>query len=116
MSQSGFLRVLRWSSWGQEFFAIFVASLLFTVISILLAKFDGQPVFERNGVTLNTLVSICSVTSKAAIAFVLSVCLSQWKWILFARYEGPLINFDRLDSATRGPLGSLRVATRTRAM
>ncbi|KXH37307.1 hypothetical protein CNYM01_01320 [Colletotrichum nymphaeae SA-01] len=115
MSQSGFLGVLRWSSWGQEFFAIFGASLSLAVISILLAKFDGQPVFEQNGVTLNTLVSIFSVISKAAIALVLSVCLSQWKWILFARYEGPLINFDRLDRATRGPLGSLKVAIRTRA-
>ncbi|KAK1635553.1 hypothetical protein BDP81DRAFT_407202 [Colletotrichum phormii] len=83
-------------------------------MAVLLARFDGKPIFTWNGVTLNTVVSILSVTMKAAVAFVLSECLAQWKWILFTREDRPLIDFDRIDAATRGPLGSLRILSRTR--
>ncbi|KAK1531655.1 hypothetical protein CPAR01_11304 [Colletotrichum paranaense] len=108
------LHSLRWSAWGPESWALVGGIISFTAMVVLLARFDGKPIFTWNGVTLNTVVSILSVTMKAAVAFVLSECLAQWKWILFTREDRPLMDFDRIDAATRGPLGSLRIIFRTR--
>ncbi|KXH25926.1 hypothetical protein CSAL01_04480 [Colletotrichum salicis] len=108
------LHSLRWSAWGPEYWALVGGIVSFAAMVVLLARFDGKPIFTWNGVTLNTVVSILSVTMKAAVAFVLSECLAQWKWILFTREDRPLIDFDRIDAATRGPLGSLRILSRTR--
>lgn len=80
----------------------------------LLSVFDDRPIFDWYGVTLNTLVSILSATMKAALIYAISECISQWKWILFAREERPLIDFERMDSASRGPLGALNVLWKTR--
>jgi hypothetical protein len=80
----------------------------------LLAAFDGKEVFTWKDVTLNAIVSVLSLTMKACLAYILAECIAQWKWILFARESRPLIDFDRIDAATRGPLGSLRVLTRTK--
>ncbi|KAG7067948.1 Carboxylic ester hydrolase [Colletotrichum scovillei] len=108
------LHSLRWSAWGPEYWALVGGIISFTAMVVLLACFDGKPIFTWNGVTLNAVVSILSVTMKAAVAFVLSECLAQWKWILFTREDRPLMDFDRIDAATRGPLGSLRIIFRTR--
>ncbi|KAF9881496.1 hypothetical protein CkaCkLH20_00642 [Colletotrichum karsti] len=107
------LSSLRWSAWGPEYSALAGAIISFAAMVTLLAHFDGRDVFTWQGVTLNAIVSILSVATKAAIAYVLAECMAQWKWILFAREERPLIDFDRIDSATRGPLGSLRIIFRT---
>ncbi|KAH0432167.1 hypothetical protein CcaCcLH18_06665 [Colletotrichum camelliae] len=80
----------------------------------LLGRFNNSPIFSEMGVTLNTIISVLSVTVKAAVAFILSECIAQWKWILYAREERLMIDFDRLDGAARGPLGSLRVLLRTK--
>ncbi|OBT70761.1 hypothetical protein VF21_10278 [Pseudogymnoascus sp. 05NY08] len=81
---------------------------------VLLATFNGKAVFTWKGVTLNAIVSVLSLAMKASLAYALAECMAQWKWILFAREARPLIDFDRIDAATRGPLGSLRVLTRTK--
>ncbi|KAJ0309417.1 hypothetical protein COL516b_002661 [Colletotrichum fioriniae] len=107
------LHSLRWSAWGPEYWALVGGIISFTAMVVLLAHFDGKPISTWNGVTLNAVVSILSVTMKAAVAFVLSECLAQWKWILFTREDRPLMDFDRIDAATRGPLGSLRIIFRT---
>ncbi|KAI8312797.1 hypothetical protein K4K61_009566 [Colletotrichum sp. SAR11_59] len=80
----------------------------------LLGRFNNRPIFSEMGVTLNTIFSIHSVTIKAAVAFILSERIAQWKWILYAREDRLMIDFDRLDGAARGPLGSLRVLLRTK--
>ncbi|TDZ30565.1 hypothetical protein CTRI78_v011867 [Colletotrichum trifolii] len=105
----------RWTAWGAEYWAVAGATVSLAAMMTLLARFDGKGVFAWHGVTLNTVVSILSVTIKASIAFVIAECMAQWKWILFAREERPLIDFDRIDEATRGPLGSLRIILRTRS-
>ncbi|GKT85721.1 hypothetical protein CT0861_02939 [Colletotrichum tofieldiae] len=105
---------LRWSAWGPEYWALVGGIVSFITMVVLLAHFDNKPIFTWQGVTLNAIVSILSVAMKAAIAFVISECLAQWKWILFIREDRPLIDFDRIDSATRGPLGSLRILLRTK--
>lgn len=104
---------LNWSTWGQEWWAMLGAFSVLVVLAIVLDNYDGEPIFSWNGVTLNTITSILSVTIKAAVLFVVAECMAQWKWILFAQEQRPLIDFDRLDAASRGPMGSLRLLLRT---
>ncbi|KAF4890495.1 hypothetical protein CGCF415_v013704 [Colletotrichum fructicola] len=105
---------IRWSVWGQQIWALVGAVAALTTMAILLGKFNNRPVFNQMGVTLNAIISVLSVAVKAAVAFVLSECMAQWKWILYAREDRLMIDFDRLDGAARGPLGSLRVLSRTK--
>ncbi|KAI8160406.1 hypothetical protein K4K54_008636 [Colletotrichum sp. SAR 10_86] len=106
--------LLRWSVWGQQIWALVGAVGALITMVALLGKFNNHPIFSEMGVTLNTGISVLSVTFKAAVAFILSECIAQWKWILYAREERLMIDFDRLDGAARGPMGSLRVLLRTR--
>ncbi|KAF5525544.1 hypothetical protein CGCA056_v003449 [Colletotrichum aenigma] len=105
---------LRWSVWGQQIWALAGAVAALTTMAILLGKFNNRPIFNQMGFTINAVISVLSVTVKAAVAFVLSECMAQWKWILYAREDRLMIDFDRLDGAARGPLGSLRVLSRTK--
>ncbi|KAF5013007.1 hypothetical protein FDECE_954 [Fusarium decemcellulare] len=107
-------RVLRWSAWGPEVWACLGSVASFIAIVALLSHFNNKPVFTWNGVTLNALVSVLSVAMKASMAYVTAECMAQWKWILFTREPRLLIDFDRIDAATRGPLGSLRILLKTR--
>ncbi|KAM5351084.1 hypothetical protein ACJ41O_003807 [Fusarium nematophilum] len=107
-------KVLGWSAWGPEIWAVLGSSASLVAMAVLLSRFDGKPVFAWNSVTLNAVVSILSVAIKAGLAYVTAECMAQWKWILFAREPRLLVDFDRIDNATRGPLGSLRVIFSTR--
>ncbi|KAH7161109.1 hypothetical protein EDB81DRAFT_682497 [Dactylonectria macrodidyma] len=105
---------LRWSAWGAQFWALLGSVVAFAGMVILLGVFNGKEVFTWHSVTLNTMVSILSLAMKASLIFVLAECMAQWKWILFADQARPLMDFDRIDWATRGPLGCVRVLWKTR--
>ena len=103
-----------YAQWMPELWALGGSGLAFAGTVALLSVFDDRPIFDWYGVTLNTLVSILSAAMKAALIFAISECISQWKWILFSREERPLIDFERIDSASRGPLGGVNVLWKTR--
>ncbi|KAH7308095.1 hypothetical protein B0I35DRAFT_483377 [Stachybotrys elegans] len=103
-----------WPAWGQQYCALAAAISTFVGIVMLLSEYDGKVIFEWNGITLNALISILSVATKAALAFIISECMAQWKWILFTGDKRLLIDFDRMDAAARGPLGSIRVLLKSR--
>ena len=84
-------------------------------IGILLAHYNNQPVLAWNGVTLNAIISVFSAISKAMLAFTLSECLGQAKWIWFSWQQRPLNALDSIDEASRGPLGSLKLLTQPAA-
>ncbi|KPM39707.1 hypothetical protein AK830_g6852 [Neonectria ditissima] len=107
-------RRMKWTAWALEYWALLGSIATFVAMVILLRVFNGKAVFAWNSVTLNTIVSILSLAMKASLAYVLAECMAQWKWILFAREARPLMDFERIDAATRGPLGSLRILIRTK--
>jgi hypothetical protein len=74
--------------------------------------FDGKSVFEWNGVTLNTIISILAVSMKAFLLFSVAECVGQWKWIVFSRTKRRLFDFELIDMASRGPLGALSLLWR----
>lgn len=71
----------------------------------LLARFDGNPVVEWYSITLNAIISTLSAVMKALLLFSAAECIGQWKWILLRRSKRSLIDFERVDLASRGPLG-----------
>lgn len=79
---------------------------------VLLAVFDGRSIFDWKSVTLNAVISVLSVSMKASLTFAVAELIGQWKWILFSRSARPLMDFERIDMASRGPLGCISVLTR----
>jgi len=104
------------STWIPEFLAIFGSILSLTGVAILLAIFDNKKIFHFYGVTLNSLVSLLSTVSKGWLMLVLAEAISQWKWILFSSRRRLLIDFNTIDIASRGPLGSFWLLWRTKGM
>lgn len=72
-------------TWLWQILAITGSALSMTVIGILLTCFNNRPIFDWNGVTLNVIIAIFSVMSKSMLAYTLSECLGQAKWLGFHR-------------------------------
>lgn len=96
-----------WKAWKFELWALVGSLLSFVIMVLVLAIFDGRPIFDWKSVTLNAIISVLSV-----LTFAIAELIGQWKWILFSRGQRPLMDFERIDMASRGPWGSLRVLSR----
>lgn len=99
-------------SWSLEILALASTVGIGGAMIGLLARFNNQPVFEWNSITLNTIISTLSVVMKALILFPAAECIGQWKWILLHRSKRSLIDFERIDQASRGPLGCFNLTWR----
>lgn len=98
--------------WGAEAFSLAGSLIILGAMIGLLAEFNDQPVFGWNGVTLNTIISLQSVIMKGLLLFSAAECIGQWKWILLYRNKMNLIDFERIDQASRGPLGCINLIAR----
>ncbi|KAK0644331.1 hypothetical protein B0T16DRAFT_309500, partial [Cercophora newfieldiana] len=81
---------------------------LFTLGTLigLLVRFDAQLIFDDRSVTLNVIVATLSTANRAGVTYAIGFALGQWKWISFSQEEPRrLQDFERLDLASRGPLG-----------
>lgn len=78
-------------------------------IALLLAHYDSKPSFDWNGVTLNAIVSVFAALANALLAFTVSGCLGQAKWIWFSLQQRPLGDPNLIDGGSRGPLGSFKI-------
>ncbi|KAI1865903.1 uncharacterized protein JN550_008161 [Neoarthrinium moseri] len=101
------MRVLK--PWTLEILSVTSSALLLIVLVCLLVVFDGKPIFDWRGVTLNAIVSVLSTASKGLLMLGVDEAVGQWKWILFWRQECVVLDFHTVDSASRGPLGSIRL-------
>ena len=78
----------------------------------VLKVYNGCPIFNWHGVTLNAVIAVLSVVIKASLTSVLATCLGQWKWITFSKGKNPLIDFEKIDHASRGSLGFFSILGR----
>lgn len=101
------MKMMNIKPWTLEIQALIGAFVAFFGLVAILLVFDRRPVFEWNSITLNTVVSILSVTVKALLGTSVAECVGQWKWVIFHQQKRKLIHFERIDLASRGPLGSL---------
>ncbi|KAJ3549018.1 hypothetical protein NM208_g728 [Fusarium decemcellulare] len=101
------------TSWWLESFALLLSLASFASLVYLLSAYDGRPIskWTKFPLSLNAVVSILAGISKASLAFVISMCLSQtkWNWNGDATSSALLIDFDRFDAASRGAWGSVRL-------
>jgi hypothetical protein len=95
--------------WLPEILAVIFSAASLAAMAVLLAVTDGKAIFNWHNITLNTIVSILSMAIEVSVLRALSESISQWKWILFDGKMRPLIDFERIDRASRGSLGSLKV-------
>lgn len=96
-------------TWLLPILAILGSGFSMVATGILLAYYNNQPIFDWNGVTINAIIAIFSAISKAMLAFSLSECLGQAKWIWFSWKERPLSDIDLIDAGSRGPMGSFKI-------
>ncbi|CEJ90261.1 hypothetical protein VHEMI06056 [[Torrubiella] hemipterigena] len=98
--------------WVTEAFFIVLSIAALIAMIALLKVYDGQPVFQWHSVTLNAVIAVLSVVLKACLSSVVGSCLGQWKWILFSREKRIMLDFEKIDLASRGAWGAFSVMLR----
>lgn len=101
-------------TWDVEIAAVVFSCLSLIAMIVLLIVGNGQAVWS--GVTLNTYVSILATATKLSALFALSSAIGQTKWNTFRRQSGSLLEFEAIDSASRGALGCIQLLFQTRRM
>lgn len=104
--------MIKLKPWRLELLALGGTLATTTTLIVLLAVFDGKAVFDSSYITLNTIVSVLAVAMKAMLLFSVAECIGQWKWILLYHDKRVLLDFERVDQASRGPLGCFELIWR----
>jgi hypothetical protein len=87
------------------------------IIAIVLWKYDGKAIPKwKMGITINAFISIFSGFAKSALLLPTAEALGQLKWNWFRRSEKKMMDFEILDSASRGPWGSFVMLARTKGV
>lgn len=102
---------LKDDTWLFELLGLALGLLAFSGVICIFAFYDDQPLtrWKPSSISINTVVSILGNTTRASLAFVISTCIAQGKWNWFKRHSDHLIAFDRLEDASKGLWGSLRL-------
>lgn len=96
-------------AWTPEIASVVLALLMLAAIVILLATRRGKPLPSWPSILgINSLVAIFSSVFKVALLFPVGEGVSEIKWWWFANPK-PVSDFDRFDSASRGPWGALKL-------
>ena len=87
-------------------------SLSCVVVNIaVLSAIDRAPYetfrIQNVDITPNTFISIVSTLSKSSFLLNVAQCISQMKWDFFRQGAHRVVDLQRFDDASRGPLGSL---------
>lgn len=99
--------------WTTEIFSLAAAAALTGAMVGLVFAYDKKPQDQWSApITLNALVSVLSVGVKGFLLFSVCEAVGQWKWLLFNKDQRFLMDFDRVDRATRGPLGCVNILVR----
>ena len=88
--------------------AISVAALI-SIAAVLIA-YNDKPMSDWQAILRpNTVVSALSTLSKSAMLMVIGQGIGQLKWIYFSERPHRLLDFERFDAASRGPLGAVQI-------
>ena len=106
-----FSRILN-DSWLLEISSLMISIAAVTAAAFLLRSYNGRALQDwRHSFSLNAVLSFVAIVSKATMILVMGSVLSQskWNWYSGDNRSRPLLDFQMFDSASRGPLGSLRM-------
>jgi hypothetical protein len=105
--------VVEW--WLLELVSWVFSALCMTTIISVLWYYDNKELPQWGfGVTLNVFISIFSNLARAALLLPTAEALGQLKWNWFRRESKTMMDFEILDSASRGPWGAFVLLVRTR--
>jgi hypothetical protein len=86
------------------------------ILSVLL-HYNGRPLPAwKLGLTLNSFISILSGFAKASLLLPTAEALGQLKWNWFSKKPKQMMDFEIIDSASRGPLGSMVLLANTKGV
>lgn len=93
----------------MECIIVFISLIaLFAIIGILFT-FNNRLLCSWHSIFRpNTIISALSTLSKSAMLMAIGQGLGQLKWVYFEQRPHRLLEFETFDSASRGPLGSVR--------
>lgn len=105
------------NGWLVELLFVLLGIVALIALCVLLKRYDGKAAPRVNAVgdvniTLNTIVSILSTISRAALLLSVSEGISQSKWAWFLDRQKPLEDLDVFDKASRGAWGGLKLLWR----
>jgi hypothetical protein len=102
--------------WLWELLGWSMSALCILGIAVLLGRWDGRAVPDRwpLGITLNAYIAVLSGVVKYTLAVPVDAIISQTKWHHFITEPRPLIDFERFDNASRGPMAALALFVRTK--
>ena len=105
--------VIEW--WLLELVSWVFSALCMTTIISVLWYYDNKELPQWGfGVTLNVFISVFSNLARASLLLPTAEALGQLKWNWFRRESKTMMDFEILDSASRGPWGALVLLVRTR--
>jgi hypothetical protein len=108
--------------WFVEWWMFEILSWIFSVICIctiviVLVYFNGRELPRwKLGITINAFIAIFAGFAKSALLVPTAEALGQLKWDWYRNKPKKMLDFEILDSASRGPWGSLVLLTRTKGM
>ncbi|KAH8889461.1 hypothetical protein GQ53DRAFT_869863 [Thozetella sp. PMI_491] len=105
-----FAKVHPWNRWMAELALCLLSLASFITIIAVLDKYDGTAMLTLPfNITLNTFLSFLTSLTKAAFMVPVAEAISQWKWNSYEHHHAvrPLIEFEIIEKASRGALGSL---------
>lgn len=101
--------ILSSSEWLLEILTSIASLIIFAGVVYIFWQVDGEPLSSwKHPISINALVSLLTTACAAALMHSVSECISQLKWLHFRRQPEKLENFERFDSASRGPWGSVK--------
>jgi hypothetical protein len=112
-------RARNWfTEWFVEWWLLEILSWCFSaicmiIIAVVLYKQDGKTMPKwRMGITINAFISIFSGFAKSALLLPTAEALGQLKWNWFRKGEKKMMDFEVMDSASRGAWGSMVMLAR----
>ncbi|KAF2673194.1 hypothetical protein BT63DRAFT_149242 [Microthyrium microscopicum] len=108
--------------WFVEWWAFEIISWLFSAVCMaiilgVLFRYNNKEIPHwRIGFTLNAFISILSGFAKSALLLPTAEALGQLKWNWFTKKSKAMLDFEVLDSASRGPWGSMVLLARTKGV
>lgn len=96
--------------WKVEVSFLAISICCLVAIIALLSTSNGMAQEDWTFVfSINTVISILGTISRASLATAVGSCLAQEKWNWFLKRQDHLLMFDRIESASRGEIGSFRL-------
>lgn len=84
--------------------------LTITTMANLLSVYQNKPISVWTfWLSLNTVTSFLGTIAKTALLYAVSASISQGKWIWFMKHR-PLYDFEMIESASQGVVGSVLCA------